>query len=361
VTGHRRGNGKPDIDFESLAGTGGTLVFMMGISTLGLITKGLLDAGKSPDTPAAIIEKGTGSAQRVILSTLKELEQAAADNNAAAPSVIVVGEVAGLSSSLGWTGDLPLFGVRAVITRPKELASGLASMLRERGAEVVELPAIGIEPVGDNTEFHDAIRRLSEGYYSWIVFTSPSGVRIFFEELTGSCDSRALAGCRIAAIGRGSERELLKHGIRADMIPSSYDGRTLGCELRELLQAGDRVLIPRAAIGNPELTEELLKAEDVTIDDIATYDTVYRSFSWFDAGSAFEQAGTYAVFTSASTVRGFVNAYPGMNFRKVRAVCIGKQTAAEAKRCGMGVAVSEKATLESLCDKLEEVVRIIYR
>jgi uroporphyrinogen III methyltransferase/synthase len=230
-------------------------------------------------------------------------------------------------------------------------------MLKEKGAEVIEIPAISIEPVSDNTELSNAIGRLTEDYYSWLVFTSPSGVRVFFDELMRISDSRALAGCRIAAIGRGSERELLRHGIRADMIPSVYDGRTLGCELKNQLCKGDRVLIPRAAIGNPELTEELSKADGVIVDDIATYDTVYRSSSWFDADSAFDQAGTYAMFTSASTVRGFVSAYPEMDHSKISAVCIGRMTAAEAEKYGMKVFVSEQATLGSLVQRLEDAYR----
>ena len=357
VTGHRRKNGELDIDFEAHAKTGGTLVFMMGISTIGLITKGLLDAGMDPEMPAAIVERGTGAAQRVLHTTLAGLEKTAAEKKAAAPSVIVVGRVADLGAGFSWREALPLFGARTVVTRPKAFSSGLAAMLREKGAEVIELPAISIEPIPDNTELHDAIVRLGDGYYSWAVFTSPSGVRVFFKELIRYSDARALSGCRIAAIGKGSEKELMKHGIRADMLPSSYDGKTLGCELAQMLKDGDRILIPRAAIGGKELTEELSRVHDVVIDDIATYDTVYKRSAWFDADAAFDQACTYAVFTSASTVRGFVNAYPDMDHSKVEAVCIGNMTAAEAEKYGMKIYVSKNATLESLAWRLEEVHR----
>ena len=62
----------------------------------------------------------------------------------------------------------------------------------------------------------------------------------------------------------------------------------------------------------------------------------------------------FAVFTSASTVRGFAAAVKDVDFTKVNAVCIGRQTAAEAQKRGMRTWISEKATLESLVRRLEE-------
>ncbi len=361
ITGHRRKDHTYDIDFAALAEAGGTLVFLMGKSSLPFLMNGLISGGIDEETPAAVIEKGTTASQRVICSTVEGIAEAADKAKVQSPAVIVVGEVAKLSQDFSWIDSLSLAGVRAVVTRPRELSSGLAGMLRDKGAEVVELPTISISPIEDNKPLEDAIRGLRNSRYEWVVFTSPSGVRVFMDRLLAKYDIRSLSYSRVAAIGKGTEKELLKYGIRADMVPSVYDGRTLGSQLAVLLRKGDRVLIPRAAIGNRELIEELSHVKGVMVDDIPTYDTVYTTQEWFDADREFDDPHTFALFTSASTVRGFVNAYPGMNFRKVRAVCIGKQTAAEAKRCGMGVAVSEKATLESLCGKLEEVVRILNR
>ena len=352
ITGHRRSNGSLDLDLRALADTGNTLVFLMGMSTIETIAGGLLDAGMAGDTPAAIVEKGTTSSQRVLRSDLEHLCETAKSENAEAPAVIVIGHVAGLAERLGWRGSLPLDGVRAVVTRPKELSSGLASMLRERGAEVIEVPVIGIEPIKNNDRLSEAIERLREGCYQWVVLTSPSGVRVFLDELMKTADVRALAGSRIAAIGRGTEKALAERGLRADMIPSSYDGRTLGAELCRLLEPGDRVLIPRASIGNKALNEELSKADGTVIDDIATYDTVYRAPDWFDAAKELSDPRTFALFTSASGVRGFVSAYPDVDHTAVKAVCIGAMTAAEAEKHGMEIWISEEATLASLADRL---------
>lgn len=354
ITGHRRKDHTHDIDFKALKETGGTLIFLMGISSLPAITAGLLDAGMDPGTPAAVIERGTTANQRIVSSTLADLKDAADAAKVVTPAIIVVGKVVSLSDQFSWRQLLPLSGVRVIVTRPRELSSGLAEMLREKGAEVAELPTIEIDPIPDNKELAGATESL--GSYNWVVFTSPGGVRVFMNELLKNRDIRSLAGCKIASIGKGTEKELRKYGIRADLIPSEYDGRTLGAELAGILTEGERVLIPRAKIGNHELIEELSKVSGVTIDDIPTYDTIYTSQEWFHADEAFDDPCVYALFTSASTVKGFVSAYPDMDHGKVRAVCIGKQTRAEADKHGMKTYVSDKATLESLVRKLEEVV-----
>lgn len=356
ITGHRRKDHTYDIDFVALTEGGGTLVFVMGIASLPVIAGGLLSAGMDPDTPAAIVEKGTTASQRTITSTLAEIQDAAQKAQVSAPAVIIVGDVTALSEQFSWRQSLPLAGVRAVVTRPRELSSELAEMLRERGAETIELPTISIEPVRDNTQLYEAITDLRNDRYEWIVFTSPSGVRVFMDALMKRYDVRTLAYCSVAAIGKGTEKELAKYGVKADMIPSKYDGRTLGSQLASRLRKNDRVLIPRARIGNQELIEELSRVRGVSITDIPTYDTVYSAQEWFNAEEAFHDPHTYALFTSASTVRGFAHAYPDMKFGRVRAVCIGEQTAAEARSYGMKTAVSRNATLESLAGCLEEVV-----
>lgn len=355
ITGHRRKDHTYDIDFEGLVKSGGTIIFLMGISSLPVLMKGLLDAGMDPATPAAIIEKGTTSEQRRIVSDVAGLEEMAARSNVKMPGIIVVGRVTELAERFSWREKMPLAGIRAVITRPKELSSGLAAMLRSRGAEVVELPTIRIEPVKDNRPLQEAVDRLADNGYDWIVFTSPSGVRVFADEVLQEHDLRILAGCRIASIGRGTQKELRKYGLKADFVPSEYTGKVLGKELAGLLREGDRILIPRARIGGKELTEELAGAGNVVIDDIATYETVYTHADWFDAQKVFDGPDTYAVFTSASTVRGFVSSVTDINLTEINAVCIGAMTAAEANKHGMNIYTAKEATLEALAAVLEEI------
>lgn len=360
ITGHRRADRGFDIDFDALVRLRGTLIFLMGVAALPDLMGGLLQAGMDPDTPAAVLERGATSRQRRVSATVGTLEGACAKAAVQTPAIIVVGRVCALADSFGWAGKRPLSGVKVLVTRPRELVSGLSDMLRREGAEVLELPAIRTVPVKDMTRVDAAIESLAAGGYDWLVFTSPSGVGVFFERLIAMKDLRALTGVKLAAIGQGTQRALLKYGLKADFLPSVYDGGTLGRELRDACAPGSRILIPRAAIGNRELIEELAKGEGVVIADVATYDTEYATSRVIDARGEIERGEVdFAVFTSASTVRGFAAAVPDVDFTQVRAVCIGRQTAAEAQRRGMRTWIAEKATLEALVRAVERAKREI--
>ena len=351
ITGHQRADGSGDIDFEALVRCGGTLVFLMGVAALSELCGGLLKAGMAPDTPAAVLEKGTSARQRRISGTVGTLAEVCARSAVRTPAVIVVGQVCSLAEQFSWYEKLPLAGVKILVTRPKELISTLSSMLRRKGAEVLEFPAIATKPVEDREPLTEAIRLLENGGFDWLVFTSPSGVRIFMQQLTELCDVRALAGVKIAAIGRGTERALRQHGLRADFVPSEYNGKTLGAELTGHCRAGDRILIPRARIGNPELTEELSKGKNLILTDLPIYDTVYEAPRVMDELRILQQEEIdFAVFTSASTVRGFAESARGLDLTKIRAVCIGRQTQQAAEAFGMSTWVAAEATLESLVE-----------
>ncbi len=261
ITGHRRADHSYDIDFDALVRTRGTLIFLMGIAALPDLMNGLLAAGMDPDMPAAVLERGTTSKQRRVSATVSTLQRVCSERVIQTPAIIVVGKVCGLADTFGWAEKRSLAGVRVLVTRPRELVSTLSNMLREKGAEVLELPAIHTVPVKDMTAVDAAIECLSRGGYDWLVFTSPSGVSIFFDRLISLRDLRALGDVKLAAIGQGTQKALLKYGLRADFLPSVYDGETLGRELRDVCAPGSSILIPRAAIGNHELIEELEKGD----------------------------------------------------------------------------------------------------
>lgn len=357
ITGHKKKNEAYDIDFEALVRTKGTLIFLMGVSALEDICRGLTENGMEPDMPAAILQKGTTAAQKRIVATVSTLKEEVERQGIETPAIIVVGKVCALAEEFAWYERLPLAGKKLLVTRPKELISAMAEKLRKQGAEVLELPAIRTVPIHPNDALSSAFAQISD--YDWIVLTSPTGVRIFFDALREERkDIRSLAGARFAVIGSGTKKELEARGIFADLMPQIYDGKALGEALREACRPGERVLVPRAAIGNRELIEELQKVEGLMIDDVATYDTLYESSARVDEKAEFEQGRIdYAIFTSASTVKGFARAAEGLDFGKVRAVCIGKQTKAAADALGMETYMAKKATMDSVVECVEELCK----
>lgn len=86
-------------DFDHLANLSGTLVFLMGLKQLPLIASRLMAAGKSGDTPAAVISGGNAQNPAFVRAPLSRLEQAAASAGVLAPAIILIGEVAALDLS----------------------------------------------------------------------------------------------------------------------------------------------------------------------------------------------------------------------------------------------------------------------
>ena len=353
ITGHARAGKALDIDFEALVCTRGTLVFLMGVSSLPAICAGLTAAGMDPDTPAAIVERGTTPGQRRVNATAATLAQAAEEHHIESPAISIFGPVCALADKFDWFDALPLKGRTVVVTRPKERAGTLAARLRALGAQVVEYPCIETAPILPCPAMEAALNAISG--YEWLVFTSAAGVETVWRTLEAmGRDARVLGGVKLAAIGPGTAKALLERGLRADYVPEVYDAAHLGEGLAGL--ARGKVLLLRAELGSKALTDALDGAK-ISYDDIAVYRTVYdnpRSEELRDRLLAEE--GALVTFTSASTVRGFVSTVgEDFPFERITGVCIGAQTAAQAGECGIPVVISERATIDSMVEKISSM------
>ena len=349
VTGHRRENGELGMDFDALARVGGTLVFMMAVSTTPEITRGLLSAGMDPSTPAAMVERGTTARQRRVDATLATVADASRDAGVASPAILVVGEVCALAVTLDWYDKLPLRGLTVAVTRPADRVGTLTRRLRELGADVIEAPCIETRPVPSET-LVGTIEGLRD--HAWVVLTSTVGVRCLFDALRcAGRDARWLAGVGVAAIGSATADELRRHQIEPDLVPDVFDGTHLAADIAVRSRAGERVLLFRSAIGSPELSEGLVRA-GLVVDDKACYETVLVGDAVDERERARIEAGeaSLVTFTSASTADGFVKAFPELDPGTLPAVCIGPMCAAAAERHGFACATSERATIDSLVE-----------
>lgn len=354
ITAHKHKGEPLDMDFASLVKMKGTLVFLMGVTALEDICKGLVNAGMKEDTPAAILQQGTTARQKKVVATVATLKEEALKENIQPPAVIVVGAVCTMAEKLSWYEDMELSGRRILITRPRHLISGMAKRLREKGAEVLEVPAVSIVPRKDTESFQNALERLSE--YTVLAFTSPSGVQVFFQRLKlAGMDIRKLSHLKVAAIGKGTARELEERGIFVDYMPKVFDAVSLGKLLCQNCSAKDIIFLPRAANGNPELVKEAVKS-GAKVVELPIYDTVYEKENVINLTQEIKQGAIdYAVFTSASTVKSFTELVEPCVYDKVQAVCIGRKTEEAAKSYGMQTFVSKEATMESVVEKLAEL------
>ena len=363
ITGHARKGGKTDIDFPALVRLKGTLVFLMGLSSMEELLNGLLEAGMDPETPAAVLEKGTTAAQRRVTATVSTLKAAADRAGIGTPALIVVGAVCALSEQMHWAEDRILGGRQFLITRPRKRGRALAARLRSLGAQVIEMPAVRTEPIAPNPAFSEALERFgTRGKQEWLVFTSPAGAELFFRQMAeNGADLRTLfsrrAEVKIAAIGSGTARELQFRGLSADLMPERYSAADLGRALAAAAEPGSFVTIARAEDGSGELIPPLAEA-GLIVEDIPLYRTVYERGDLLRdrAAELLEQGEIDAVvFTSGSTVRGFAKAMGEIPYERICAVCIGEQTAGEARRYGMQVRVAEEASADGIAEKIREL------
>lgn len=352
VTGHRQTGGTDRIPYQALVKVGGTLVFLMGVARLREICAGLQEAGMPPSAAAVLIERGTLAAQRVVRSDVAHLPQWAAAEGIRAPAVLVVGPVCLLRETLAWREQMPLFGCRVLVTRPRRRRSALSAALRTLGAEVLEYPTIETAPV-ESGALAEALKELER--FQWLVFTSPSGVELFFERLRRERrDLRALASCRLAALGAGTAAALEERGFFADLIPEIYDTVHLGQALLPELRPGDRVLLPRARRGNPALTALLRQASGVEICEAPLYGTVFPKGNAIGLAAELEEPAM-VLFTSASSVEGFLAAAAGVRPETVTALCIGPETARRASAAGMRTYTAGAATVPALVALVQRV------
>lgn len=344
ITGHAKAGKELSIDFDALVRTHGTLIFLMGVTAMPRIVQGLLKAGMPEDTPAAMVENGTLPSQRRCDATLAALPQRAAEMGIHSPAIIIVGGVCALAQDFDWLSRLPLRGQRILVTRPKDRAGALSDRLRALGADVWEHPCIETVPILPCPAMEEALGRLSQ--YRWLCLTSPAGAEALWRCLQGmGRDARSLAGVRLAAIGPGTAKALAAHGLAADYIPPVYDAAHLG----DGLPAEGRTLILRAESGSPDLTAAL-KRRNISFDDIPVYRTRYDPpYSQALRDSIEDGSVPYAAFTSASTVKGFLHTVgEDADFSKLTGLCIGEQTASEARRHGIQTRIAREATVDAL-------------
>jgi uroporphyrinogen III methyltransferase/synthase len=341
--------GEPAIDWSALAAFPGTLVLYMGIRRLGANAAALIEAGRDPGEPAAVIERGTTDRQRTAAATLGTIADEVEREGIGAPAIVVIGEVVARREALGWLERLPLHGRKVVVTRARAQASGLAQTLRALGATVAELPAIRIEPRLGSAEVGGAVAQIGE--YALICLTSPNGAHLLFDALAGAgLDARALHGATVAAIGPGTASALSDHGIEADVVPERFVAEALAEALAGVDVEGRRVLIARAAEAR-DVLPAALRERGAEVDVVTLYETLRDDPSEAEVEAA--QDADYLTFTSSSTVRNLVEALGERLPQEARVVSIGPVTSEAARDAGLELHIeAERHDVEGLVEAL---------
>lgn len=357
VTGHESpGKEVSAIDWEKLSVGSGTLVFYMGMKNLPQITANLLDNGRAPETPVALIRWGTRPEQEVLEGTLSDIGDKARKAGFKAPAITVVGEVVRLRDRLRWFDSRPLFGKGIMVTRSSGQAGTFAGLLRDRGARVYHCPTIEIIPPECFNDLDRDIRSLPE--FGWVVFTSANGVGFFFDRLSAlGLDSRALGSCRVAAVGPKTAEKLACFGIRPDLLPCGYHAEGLVEAFGRIVVSGMRALYPKGDRAGDALAQGLGKL-GMEVSAPVSYRSVTPESIPGEVLDALEERRINCVtFTSSSAVANLA-AVVGENhlihlLKGVEVASIGPVTSAACRDLGLQVNVEPRVpTVEALTEAI---------
>ncbi len=336
-----------------------TLVLLSAVNRIAEVAAGLIEAGRSPETPVSMTRLGTTTEQETIVSTLADIAADAKKAGMTPPAITVIGNVVALRESLSWFETKPLYGWRVLVPRTKEPSVGLADRLRSYGAVSEEVPTISVEPPRNPQQMDKAIRGLVEGRYEWVVFTSANAVKAVREKFDEyGLDARSFSGLKIAAVGEKTAAAVEVWGIRPDLMPSGEQSTRGLLEdwppYDDLLDPLNRVFLPRADIATEALVAGLLEL-GWEVDDVTAYRTVRAAPPPAPTREAIKTGKFDAVmFTSSSTVRNLVG-IAGKPHATTVIACIGPATAQTAEEHGLRVdVIAEKPSVEVLADALAE-------
>lgn len=355
VTGHTKTEDAPPRNLPEAD----TLIFLMGVRALGKIVRSLLEGGRSPRTPVALVRWGTTLQQQTVVGTLETIEEEVERAQLKPPALIVVGETVKLREQLSWFDNSafkPLLGQTVVVTRAREQASVLVSGLEKLGAQVLQCPAIRIEPLNEEeySGLDEAIANLPG--FDWVVVTSVNGAEYFWERLRHhGKDARALAQNKIAAIGPATAEALESFGLLPDYIPESSISESVAAGLIE--RGARKVLFVRATRGR-DVMQKALQATGAETTDALCYRNL-PDLSNVEAVRAKLEAGEvdWVTFTSSSTVTNFVEALGLETLQELRdqyrIACIGPITEETARRQNLVPDVTaEAASVEALIEAI---------
>ena len=251
---------------------------------------------------------------------------------------------------------LPLRDRHVVLTRPEGRSSDWKEQLAQAGAAVSELPliAINFEPQ------HEVLGEVldSMGEYDWMVFTSPNGVRGFFDRFFERfADIRSIGAVRFACVGPATEKTLRTYHLESDLTATHSDAVNLGRELMSKFDIeNQKVLVVTGNLNSPELPRLLAEGALAIVDTLRVYATEETHLADSPEAAEFRKHGADAiVFASPSAVESFIHQAaslrPETGARQPKAIAVGPSTAEALRKAGIPLAGMAKApTAKAICE-----------
>ncbi len=264
-----------------------------------------------------------------------------------------------------------LAGIRVLVGRARHQAGALSAELRQRGAEVLEIPFIEIRKPKSFEPLDAALKNL--GTYNWLILTSVNGVEAMWARIEHLRDrlqyvreehdfSRAIKVPRsksassaggpllhVAAIGPATRKAIEQRGMTVDVVPKEYVAESVVRSLKSKVK-GKRVLLVRAKVARDVIPRELRKA-GAHVDVVEAYETVLPKLSRSRLRAALKSPKKrphLVTFTSSSAVKNFVNLLGATSKERrkelagIRTASIGPVTSATLRELGLPVDIAAK-------------------
>lgn len=339
-TAHSKRDELADLDYKAMAASGDTLIFLMGLGVVEQLTKKLIEAGLSGDTPAAVVSNATMPGQETLVSDVRHLaEETEKNKKITSPAIIVIGQVVTMRNVLATGEEIQKKKLLLPVLQKNE--NHLVQMLTKKGYEVNSVLVGAIEYLEEKVE-----------PCNYLIVTSKNGVEGFRRAIEASqMDIRSFSRTKFVSLGKKVSDALRKIGITADIEAEKPNSESLVEALLPKLNTHDSV--------------GYLKAEETadTIKDALSGQCDYREFVLYRnkkceitfTGTVSEYEGI--LFTSASMVRRMAEYFDSagrlLEFQLCHAYSIGPVTTNELQQVGVKrITEAHTSSYEGMCSLL---------
>lgn len=309
-----------------------TLVILMGTRQLAEIIRQLCSHGKEAETAIAIIRWAGFPEQQIWQGRLDNIIELTSDQNLS-PAVIIIGKVVNERlQTVDFPCPMPLSQHTILVTRSAGQSSEFTLLLQQQGARVIEMPALEIVAPSSWELLDGAIATLST--FNWLILTSSNAVDYFFERLHHHhLDSRALAGIKIAVVGKKTAASLRQQGLEPDYIPPNFIADALVEHFPEPL-SGKSLLFPRVETGGREVLVQQCTTQGARVTEVPAYQSQCPKTIPPEALNALQNGQvTVITFASSKTVKNTVKILQQVGEIALNSVCIASIGPQTSKTC----------------------------
>ncbi len=343
--------------WRSLVELGGTVVFYMGTTVIPELCRLLMASGMSPETPACVTTDGTLPSQRRLIARVGDFTPDFTDYSKLSPGLFIVGDVVGFADDFSFFAPTPLSQVKVLAVSVDTERSGLTDVLGDKVAYIHTLPtsANAINPYTPDIEA--LLSGIKEG--AWFAFTTTAAIDYTVEMLLRSGrDLRALAACKIAAIGKTTASRLRSYGLMPDYIPERRDLQGF-TESLSLYLSGQKVqvVVPHNEDERNEESIRYMQSKGLDVVPLPLYHNEEITYTADDVTFLRDIVFTHVTFSSTKAVDNFFALASRYDLRSImdgaKVIALGEATTARLASYGIvPYCTLPKATIRDVADAI---------